>query len=125
MNRTDTVKTRGRPPAWVLIAGHSGRLHAGDAGTTGGERRGDGAWRPRPHCCGENDCHGGEGTQVQPRQDVTPEARADVYRDDYRRAIDVAGGRARTELTRRPNFTFFQGPAPATTGERRRRRCGL
>jgi glyoxylase-like metal-dependent hydrolase (beta-lactamase superfamily II) len=28
----------------------------------------------------------------------------------YRRAIDVAGGRARTELTRQPNFTFFQGP---------------
>ena len=55
----------------------------------------------------------GEGTQSNPGQDVTPEANGQTFTvTTYRRAIDVAGGRARTELTRRPNFTFFQGPAP-------------
>jgi glyoxylase-like metal-dependent hydrolase (beta-lactamase superfamily II) len=55
----------------------------------------------------------GEGTQYNPGQDVTPEATGQTFTvTTYRRAIDVAGGRARTELTRRPNFTFFQGPAP-------------
>lgn len=55
----------------------------------------------------------GEGTQYNLGQDVTPEAAAQTFTvTSYRRAIDVAGGRARTELTRRPNFTFFQGPAP-------------
>jgi glyoxylase-like metal-dependent hydrolase (beta-lactamase superfamily II) len=55
----------------------------------------------------------GEGTQYNPGQDVTPEASGQTFTvTTYRRAIDVAGGRARTELTRRPNFTFFQGPAP-------------
>jgi glyoxylase-like metal-dependent hydrolase (beta-lactamase superfamily II) len=55
----------------------------------------------------------GEGTQYNPGQDVTPEANGQTFTvTTYRRAIDVAGGRARIELTRRPNFTFFQGPAP-------------
>ena len=55
----------------------------------------------------------GEGTQYNPGQDVTPEANGQTFTvTAYRRAIDVAGARARTELTRRPNFTFFQGPAP-------------
>ena len=55
----------------------------------------------------------GEGTQYNLGQDVTPEASGQTFTvTDYRQAIDVAGGRSRTELTRRPNFTFFQGPAP-------------
>jgi glyoxylase-like metal-dependent hydrolase (beta-lactamase superfamily II) len=55
----------------------------------------------------------GEGTQYNLGQDVTPEASGQTFTvTAYRRAIDVAGGRARTDLTRRPNFTFFQGPAP-------------
>lgn len=54
----------------------------------------------------------GEGTQYNLGQDVTPGASGQTFTvTGYRRAIDVAGGRARTELTRTPNFTFFQGPA--------------
>src|SRR5229473_288491 len=30
----------------------------------------------------------------------------------YKRAVDVAAGRARVEQTRTPNFTYFQGQAP-------------
>lgn len=53
----------------------------------------------------------GEGTQYNLGQDVNPDASGQTFTvSTYRRAIDVAGGRARTELTRRPNFTFFQGP---------------
>ena len=55
----------------------------------------------------------GEGTQYNLGQDVTPDAAAQTFAvSAYRQAIDVGGGRSRTELTRRPNFTFFQGPAP-------------
>jgi glyoxylase-like metal-dependent hydrolase (beta-lactamase superfamily II) len=55
----------------------------------------------------------GDGTQYNLGQDVTPEASGQTFAvTGYRQAIDVAGGRSRTELTRRPNFTFFQGPAP-------------
>jgi glyoxylase-like metal-dependent hydrolase (beta-lactamase superfamily II) len=55
----------------------------------------------------------GEGTQYNLGQDVVPNASGQTFTvSEYRRAIDVAGGRARTELTRQPNFTFFQGPAP-------------
>ncbi|MGH9255319.1 MAG: MBL fold metallo-hydrolase, partial [Vicinamibacterales bacterium] len=55
----------------------------------------------------------GEGTQYNLGQDVTPEAAGQTFAvTAYRQAIDMAGGRSRTELTRRPNFTFFQGPAP-------------
>ena len=54
----------------------------------------------------------GEGTQYNLGQDVTPGASGQTFTvTGYKRAIDVAGGRARTELTRQPNFTFFQGPA--------------
>lgn len=53
----------------------------------------------------------GEGTQYNLGQDVTPGAAGQTFTvTGYRRAIDVAGGRARTELTRQPNFTYFQGP---------------
>lgn len=30
----------------------------------------------------------------------------------YKRSIDLAGGRARIEQTRTPNFQYFQGQAP-------------
>ena len=53
----------------------------------------------------------GEGTQYNLGQDLVPGATGQTFTvTGYRRAIDVAGGRARTELTRQPNFTYFQGP---------------
>jgi glyoxylase-like metal-dependent hydrolase (beta-lactamase superfamily II) len=55
----------------------------------------------------------GEGTQYNLGQDLKPEASGETFAvTEYKRSIDVAQGRARTELTRRPNFQFFQGPAP-------------
>jgi glyoxylase-like metal-dependent hydrolase (beta-lactamase superfamily II) len=53
----------------------------------------------------------GEGTRYNLGQDVMPEASGETFSvTGYRRAIDVAGGRARTELTFAPNFTYFRGP---------------
>src|SRR5918994_2363149 len=55
----------------------------------------------------------GEGTQYNLGQDVTPDASGQTFTvTNARQAIDVSGGRMRIELTRRPNFAFFQGPAP-------------
>lgn len=55
----------------------------------------------------------GEGTYGNPGQDMTPEATGQTFTaTGYRRAIDVAGGRARVEQTRTPNFEYFQGRAP-------------
>jgi glyoxylase-like metal-dependent hydrolase (beta-lactamase superfamily II) len=55
----------------------------------------------------------GAGTQYNLGQDVAPGASGQTFAvTDYTRAIDVARGRARTELTRQPDFAFFQGPAP-------------
>jgi glyoxylase-like metal-dependent hydrolase (beta-lactamase superfamily II) len=55
----------------------------------------------------------GEGSNGNLGQDMTPEATGQAFKvTDYRRAVDVAGGRARVEQTRTPNFTFFQGPQP-------------
>ena len=57
----------------------------------------------------------GAGTQYNLGQDVTPGASGQTFTvSGYKRAVDVAGGRVRTELTRQPNFTFFQGPAAQT-----------
>ena len=54
----------------------------------------------------------GEGTQYNLGQDVVPNASGQTFTvTEYKRSIDVPAGRARTELTRQPNFTFFQGPA--------------
>ena len=54
----------------------------------------------------------GAGTQYNLGQDVTPGASGQTFTvTGYKRVVDVAGGRARTELTRQPNFAFFQGPA--------------
>ena len=55
----------------------------------------------------------GEGTQYNLGQDISPGASGQTFSmTQYRRAIDVAGDRARTELTRVPKFTFWQGLAP-------------
>jgi len=57
----------------------------------------------------------GEGTQYNLGQDLVPGASGQTFTvTGYKRSLDVAGGRARTELTRQPNFTFFQGPAAQT-----------
>ena len=57
----------------------------------------------------------GAGTQYNLGQDVVPGASGQTFTvSAYKRAVDVAGGRARTELTRQPTFTFFQGPAAQT-----------
>ncbi len=55
----------------------------------------------------------GEGTQYNLGQDISPGASGQTFSmTQYRRAIDVTGDRARTELTRVPKFTFWQGLAP-------------
>lgn len=55
----------------------------------------------------------GEGANGNLGQDLTPERTAQQFAlSSYRRAIDVAAGRSRTEQTRTPNFTYFQGQAP-------------
>lgn len=55
----------------------------------------------------------GEGTHYNLGQDVLPGASGQSFDvTQYRRAIDVPGERARTELTRVPKFTFWQGLAP-------------
>jgi glyoxylase-like metal-dependent hydrolase (beta-lactamase superfamily II) len=52
----------------------------------------------------------GDGRQGNLGQDMTPEATGQTFTvTTYRRAIDVAGGRARTELARTPNFQYFAG----------------
>jgi glyoxylase-like metal-dependent hydrolase (beta-lactamase superfamily II) len=57
----------------------------------------------------------GGGSNGNLGQDMTPEATGQTFAvSDYRRAIDVAGGRVRIEQTRTPNFTFFQGQQPQT-----------
>jgi glyoxylase-like metal-dependent hydrolase (beta-lactamase superfamily II) len=55
----------------------------------------------------------GEGTQYNLGQDVVPGASGQTFAvTQYTRAIDVANERARTELTREPKFTYWQGLAP-------------
>src|SRR5688572_22686011 len=55
----------------------------------------------------------GEGTQYNLGQDVVPGASGQTYAvTQYKRAIDVAAERARTELVRIPKFTYWQGLAP-------------
>src|SRR5687767_8542466 len=54
----------------------------------------------------------GGGSQGNLGQDMTPDATTQSFAvTGYTRSIDVAGARARTELTRQPNFPFFQGQA--------------
>lgn len=55
----------------------------------------------------------GEGTQGNLGQDVTPEATGQTFTvSGYRRTMDLGGMRARTELTRVPNFQYFAGQMP-------------
>jgi glyoxylase-like metal-dependent hydrolase (beta-lactamase superfamily II) len=55
----------------------------------------------------------GSGTQYNLGQDVTPGASGQTFTvTGYSRAIDLATGRSRVELTRTPTFAFFQGRAP-------------
>lgn len=55
----------------------------------------------------------GEGTQYNLGQDLRPDANGQTFSiTDYKRTIDVANGRARTEQTRTPNFAYFAGRAP-------------
>ncbi|MGH9350539.1 MAG: MBL fold metallo-hydrolase [Vicinamibacterales bacterium] len=55
----------------------------------------------------------GEGTQFNLGQDMTPGAATQTFTvSAYRRAIDVANGRARAGLKRTPGFAYFRGPAP-------------
>ncbi|MGE0704833.1 MAG: MBL fold metallo-hydrolase, partial [Vicinamibacterales bacterium] len=57
----------------------------------------------------------GDGTHYNLGQDVLPGASGQTFDvTGYTRVIDVAGGRSRTEMTREPNFQFFQGPQPQT-----------
>ena len=52
----------------------------------------------------------GEGTQFNLGQDVVPGASGQTFTvTQYKRTIDVQAGRARTELTRTPNFAYFLG----------------
>jgi len=55
----------------------------------------------------------GEGTNGNLGQDMTMESTGQAFVvTGYKRTIDFANGRVRTEQTRTPNFAYFQGPAP-------------
>lgn len=55
----------------------------------------------------------GEGTNGNLGQDMTMDASGQAFQlSGYKRSIDVAGARSRTEQTRTPNFAYFQGPQP-------------
>jgi glyoxylase-like metal-dependent hydrolase (beta-lactamase superfamily II) len=53
----------------------------------------------------------GEGTQYNLGQDLRPGANGQTFKiTEYRRSLDLAGRRTRIEMTRTPNFSYFQGP---------------
>ena len=55
----------------------------------------------------------GEGSNGNLGQDMTPESTGQSFTvTGYKRSVDLAGHRARTEQTRTPTFVFFQGQAP-------------
>jgi len=55
----------------------------------------------------------GEGTNGNLGQDMTMESSGQLFQvSDYKRSVDIAAGRSRTEQTRTPNFAYFQGPQP-------------
>ena len=57
----------------------------------------------------------GEGTNGNLGQDVRPDATSQTFNvTGYKRAVDVAAGRARIQQTRTPTFTYFQGQGPQT-----------
>lgn len=54
-----------------------------------------------------------EGTMLNIGQDLTPEAATMEFAiSDYRRTVDLAALRSRTELVRTPRFEYFRGPEP-------------
>ena len=56
----------------------------------------------------------GEGTLYNLGQDVSPRANGQTFTlRPYRRDVDIAGGRARTQLTRTTNWRYFQIPGRA------------
>jgi glyoxylase-like metal-dependent hydrolase (beta-lactamase superfamily II) len=55
----------------------------------------------------------GEGTNGNLGQDMTMDATGQQFQlSGYKRSVDVAGNKARTEQTRTPNFPYFQGQQP-------------
>lgn len=57
----------------------------------------------------------GTGTQFNLGQDLRPGLAEQTFTvSAYARALDVAGPRMRTTLTRTPNFAYFQGPQAQT-----------
>src|SRR5262249_52235439 len=55
----------------------------------------------------------GDGANGNLGQDLTPERNVQTFTlTDYKREIDVAGGRTRVEQTRTPTFPYFQGQQP-------------
>jgi glyoxylase-like metal-dependent hydrolase (beta-lactamase superfamily II) len=55
----------------------------------------------------------GDGRQFNLGQDLRPGASGQTFTvSGLKRQVDLAGHRMRTELTRTPNFAYFQGPAP-------------
>ena len=57
----------------------------------------------------------GEGVNYNLGQDMKPEAATQQFAvSNYKRHLDVAGGRQRIEQTRTPKFAYFQGPQPQT-----------
>jgi glyoxylase-like metal-dependent hydrolase (beta-lactamase superfamily II) len=55
----------------------------------------------------------GDGSNGNLLQDMTPDASGQLFLlSGYKRSIDLANARARTEQTRTPNFAYFQGMAP-------------
>src|SRR5688572_11847732 len=57
----------------------------------------------------------GEGVNYNLGQDMKPEASGQQFAvTNYKRQIDIAGGRQRIEQTRTPKFAYFQGPQPQT-----------
>lgn len=54
-----------------------------------------------------------QGSQGNLGQDMAPESTGQTFAvNEYRRSVDVAGRRARVELTRVPNFRYFAGQDP-------------
>ena len=55
----------------------------------------------------------GQGTNGNLGQDMTPEATTQTFTvSGFKRSLDVGAARMRTEQTRTPNFTYFQGQSP-------------
>ncbi len=55
----------------------------------------------------------GDGANGNLGQDLTPERAVQTFTlTNYKREIDVAGGRTRVEQTRTPTFPYFQGQQP-------------